>query len=96
MRADESDFGLGPVLFDGFGDFGVVFQRRGRSVDDDVIVVLRFFEALFDMNVVRWTIHQPGIGHQRGGLGEPRWIPEAGDFAACLIARAGAAIEAVK
>ena len=46
MRADETDLRFGPVLFDRFGDFAIVFQRRRGGVDDDVIVILCFLQAL--------------------------------------------------
>ena len=36
------------------------------------------------------------VGHQRGGLRQPGRIPEAGDLAPRLVARAGAAVEAVE
>lgn len=96
MRPDKTDFSFGPVLFDGFGNFGIVFQGRGRGMNDDVIEIFRFLKALFDLDVVRRTIHQFGIWHERSGLRKPGWIPEARDFAARLIARTSPAIETVE
>ena len=53
-------------------------------------------EALVHADVVRRAVEQLASGHQRGGLRQPGGIPEAGDFAPRLVARAGAAVEAVK
>ena len=61
-----------------------------------MIVVLGFFKALFDIDVMRRAIHQFRVRHQRGWLGQPGRIPKAGDFAPRLVARTGAAIEAVE
>src|SRR5208282_2102582 len=47
-------------------------------------------------NVMRRTVQQLGVGHQGRGLRQPRWVPEAGDFPPRLVARAGAAIEAIE
>ena len=96
VRADKTDFRFGPILFDGFGDFAVVFQRGRGGVDDDMVVSPGFFETFFDVNVVRRAIHQFRPGHQSGGLGEPGGIPKAGHFAPGLITRARPAVEAVE
>src|SRR5208282_4362152 len=96
MRADEADSGLGSGLLDGFGDLAVVLQRRRAGVDNDMVVALGLFEALVDLNVMRGAIQELRIGHQRGWLREPSGVPEAGDLAPRLVARAGAAVEAVE
>ena len=96
MRSDKADFGVGPILFDGFGDLAIVFQGGGAGVDDDVVVVLRVLEAVLDVDVMGRTVEQPGVGDERGGLGEPGWIPEAGDFAPGLVARTRAAVKAIE
>ncbi len=46
-------------------------------------------------NAMRDRIDQLAVGHH-GGLGEPSRILERADFAAGLVTRTGAAVEAVK
>ena len=61
-----------------------------------MIVILRLGQACLDVDVVRRAIEQLAARHQRGGLREPGGIPIGRDFAPRLIARAGAAIKAIK
>ncbi len=61
-----------------------------------MIVGPGFFEAFFDVNVMRGTIHQLRARDKGSGLGEPGGVPKAGDFAPGLITGAGAAVEAVE
>jgi len=63
-------------------------------VDDDVVKVFGDAETFRQADRVRRAVEQPGVGHERGGLREPRGIPVAGDFAPVLVTRAGAAVEA--
>src|ERR1043166_1691938 len=65
-------------------------------MNDDVVVFLRFLQTAFDVNVVRRAIHQFCIRYQCRRLRQPRGIPEGSDLAPRLIARAGAAVEAVE
>src|SRR5258706_3039129 len=96
MGADEADFGFRPVLFDGFRDFAIVFERRRRGVDDDVIVTFGLIEAFFDINPVRWAVHELRVGNQGGGLCQPGGIPITGYLTTGLIARTGAAIKTIE
>src|SRR3954471_20952990 len=65
-------------------------------MDNDMIVSLGLFEALFDLDIVRRTIHELGVRNQRRRLGKPGRVPEAGDFSPGLVAGTGAAVESVK
>ena len=51
VSADESNLGLRPILFDGLGYLAIVFQRRGGGMDDDMIEIPRFLEALVLMSM---------------------------------------------
>ena len=65
-------------------------------MNDDVMVFPGFSEALLDADVVGRAIQQPGIGRERGWLGQPGGIPKAGHLAPRLVARAGTAVEALE
>ena len=96
MGADETDPSVGSVLFYGLGDLAVVAQRRCAGVNDDVVVVLGNAEALVLANVMRGAVEKPRVGSKRGGLRQPGWVPETGDFTPGLVTRAGAAVKTVK
>ena len=49
-----------------------------------------------EVDVVGGAIEQPGIGRERGGLGEPGGVPVTRHFAARLVARTCAAIKPIK
>ena len=96
VRADKPD-GRGRVLlFDRLGHFAIVPQRRGGSVDDDVLEPARDFQTLLDSDVVGRAIEQLAIRHQGGRLGQPGRVPIGGDLAPGLIARAGAAVKPIE
>ena len=65
-------------------------------MNDDMIVTPGVVQALFDIDRVRRAIHQPGFGHERGGLRQPGGIPKAGYFASRLITGSGASVETIK
>ena len=71
-------------------------EGRRRGVQHDEIVVARLRQRRRRARSVRRRVDQLAARHQRGGLGEPGRIPERPDLAPRLIARAGAAIEAVE
>src|SRR3954451_642516 len=96
MSADEADDRVRTILFYRFSDLAIVFERGRRCVNDDVIVILRFLQALLDLDVMRRAIHQPGARHERRWLGKPRGIPIAGDLTPRLVARTGAAIKTIE
>src|SRR6185295_15359149 len=96
MRSDEPDFRLGPILLDRLSHFRIVFQRRGRGMNNNVIVLPCFSQTLLYANVMRRAIHQFGARNEGSGLGKPCRIPEAGNFAPSLITRASATVETVK
>src|SRR5207247_2020387 len=96
VRADKTDLCAGFLSLDRFGDFAIILQRWGGGVDDDVIVLFCDAECLCHPDIVRWAIKQTRTGHQRGWLGQPRWIPIARNLAPRLITRAGAAVKSVE
>ena len=78
------------------GHLHVGAERRRARVEHDVVVVPRQREHVVERQVERRGVEQPRAGHQRGGLGEPRGIPERPDLASRLVAGAGAAVEVVE
>ena len=71
--------------------------KGGRGgVQHDEVAVDRFGRDVLEFQPVRRRVDQFRPFDQRGRLGEPGRIPERSDFAAHLIARAGAAIVAVE
>ena len=63
---------------------------------DDEIELAGLREHVLDGRPVRGRIDELAARDQRRGLGEPGRIPEGFDLAPRLIARAGAAVEAVE
>src|SRR4030095_4535602 len=61
-----------------------------------MIVVLRDAETFVLAHAVRGTVEELCTWDKSGGLCQPGGIPERSNFASCLIARSGAAIEAVE
>ncbi|CAM2845564.1 hypothetical protein BUGL105410_06085 [Burkholderia gladioli] len=64
-------------------------------MDDHQLVVGGDLQRLRHRQIVGGRVEHAAAGHQGGGLGQPGGIPERADLALGLVARAGAAIEAV-
>jgi hypothetical protein len=71
-------------------------KRRRRRVQHGKIVIARGGRNLRKPQAVRRRIDQFAVLDQCGRLRQPGRIPERADFPPRLIARAGAAIEALK
>ena len=65
-------------------------------MNDDVVIVPRLLQALFDTDVMRRTVQESRTRHQGGRLGQPCRIPKASDFSSRLVAGAGPAVKAIK
>ena len=74
----------------------VRLEAGRRGVDDDQLMRLHVFLDVLEGQIVRRRVDQARARHHRGGLGQPGGKPEALHFALHLVARAGAAVIAVK
>ncbi len=73
-----------------------VARERGRArVHDAEVVVSRARANVIKGEPIGGRIDEPGARNERGGLSQPRRIPEGADLAPGLIARAGAPVEAI-
>ena len=70
-------------------------ERRRARVHHAEVVLPSERTHVVEGEAVGGRVDQARAGHQRGGLGQPRRVPEGADLAPRLIARAGAAVEAV-
>ena len=88
-------FAYGLYLFC-FREFRIATQGGRARVDDCEFVVARDAQDVVGGLVVRRCIHETRTFHECRGLGEPGGIPEGANLALGLVARAGAAVKAVK
>lgn len=96
MRADEAD-GQTPVrVLHRLGDPAIGLERRRAGMQDREFVLRRRRQYVIETEASRRRIDQPAPRNQRRRLSEPRRIPEGADLTACLIAGAGAAVEALE
>ena len=94
--ADQADFQVAVGCLERLDGRDVGRERRRRGVQHDEIVVPRARRHFGELGAVRRRVDQLRAFDQSGRLGEPGRVPERADFAARLIARAGAAVEAVE
>ena len=94
--ADEADLEFRVTRLHRLRDLHVVREGRRRGVHHHQFIILGERQNLLHRRAGRRRIDQPAAGHQRRGLRQPGRIPEGADFAARLVARAGAAIEALE
>ena len=96
VRADEADLDRGILRLEPASALDVVGQRRRAGVHDHQVVVLGDREHVVNGLPMRGRVNQRAARHEGGGLRQPRRIPERSHLAFRLVARAGAAVEAVK
>ena len=94
VGADEAYAQLWIRLAQRLGHLHVVGERRRARVQDRQVVVARQRRHLGQREAGRRRVDQPRALDQRGGLGQPRRIPERAHLAARLVAGAGPAVEA--
>src|SRR5262249_52966485 len=95
VSSHEADAQRGIFRPEGFGDFDVLSERRCTRVQDGEVVLPRERAHVVQRQAIGRRIDQARAGHEGSGLSEPGRIPEGADFAARLIARSGAAVEAL-
>ena len=91
---DEADLQFRVMLLHRLRDLHVIGEGRRRGVHHHQLIILGERQDLVQRRAGRRRIDQPAARNQRSGLRQPGRIPERADFAARLVARAGAAIEA--
>ena len=96
MRADHTDEELGIFFLQRLGNLAVVLERRRAGVKHGKLEVAGHRHHFFHGLAVGGGINQFAVRDHRGRLRQPRGIPERADFAAGLIARAGATVKAVE
>ena len=96
LGADQPDFQSAVGFLERLDGRDIGGKRRRRGVQHHEIVVPRARRHFGELGAVRRRVDKLAAFDQGGRLGEPGRIPERADFAARLIARAGAAVEAVE
>ncbi len=96
MRTDKPDQQGRVLAFQRFGDLHVGMEGRRAGVQHQQLILARQWADIVERQAARGCIDEAAAGHQGCGLRQPCWIPEGADLALGLIARAGAAIEAVE
>ena len=96
MGADEADPQPRILPLERLGDADVVGERRRARVEHGQLVVARERRHVVEREARGGRVDEAAAGHERRGLREPGRIPERADLAAGLIARAGAAVEALE
>ncbi len=96
LGADEADLQRRIFIPKRLRDLHVGGEGGCRGVDDAEFVRPRLGDDLGQADARRRRVDQTAARHQRGRLGQPCRIPERTDLPPRLIARAGAAVEAVE
>ena len=96
LGADQADLELRIGRLERAHRPQVGLERRRRGVQHHQIALGCFRQDVVEAEPVRRRVDQLGALDQGGRLRQPGRIPERADLAAHLIARAGAAIEAVE
>ena len=94
-RADHADHQSRVLGLERLGDLDVAGEGRRARVHDAEVVLARQRPDIVQREAVRWSVDQSRAWDERRRLGEPRWIPEGADLPLRLVARAGAAVEAL-
>ncbi len=87
---------LGIERLERLGGAHVGGKRRRRGVHDHEVAARRLGRDVLEPEPVRRRVDQLRAFDQRGRLGEPGRVPERAHLAPHLVARAGAAVVAVK
>ena len=96
VGANQSDLELRVDVLERARRRDVGGEGRRRRMHDDEVEVFRLRHDLVERDAVRRRVDQFGIRHHGGKLGEPGRIPMRLDLALGLIARPGAAVEALE
>ena len=96
LGANHADFDVRVGILDRLGDLHVGGKARRRGMDHAKIAVPGIGQHDVHADLGGRGIDQAAPGYERRRLGEPGREPEALDLALGLVARAGAAVEAVE
>ena len=96
LGADETDFRARINFLDHLGRLHVRLERRRRRVQHDQVFAADIAFDVLEREIMRRRVDQLGAFDECRGLRQPRRIPERAHFALHLVARAGAAVVAVK
>ena len=96
LGADETDFRARIDFLDHLGRLHVRLERRRRGVEHDQVFAADVAFDVLEGEIVRRRVDQLRAFDECRGLGQPCRIPERAHFALHLVARAGAAVVAVK
>ncbi len=95
MGAHQPDEERRIRALEGFRHLDVGIEGGRAGMHDQKVVVRGERQHVVDGEAARGRVDQLAAGHERRGLGEPGRIPEGANLALRLIARAGAAVEAL-
>jgi hypothetical protein len=96
LRSHHADQHRRPLGLQHLGKFRIGRKRRSAGMQDHEFVVARDGEALLHRQFVGGRVEHPRVRHQRRGLRQPGRVPERFHLPFRLVARAGAAVEAVE
>ena len=96
LGADKADLQLRVGILQRLGDPDVGGEGRRRGVQHRQFVVAGERQNVVELEPRRRRVDQLAVGEEGRRLGEPSRVPERADLALGLIARTGAAVEAVE
>ncbi len=94
--ADQADLQPRVFVLQRFGDFDIGGEGGRRGVDHRQLVAAGQRQYLIELEPGRRSVDQSAARNQGSRLGQPGRVPERADLALGLVARSGAAVEAVE